>query len=119
MLLMKQANFLIFPSLCYETFGLAAVEAFSCGVPVIASRLGAMAEIIEEESTGLLFCAGNPDDLLEKIRWAVDHKDTVRRMGDNARRVYEEKYTAKKNYEMLVDLYEQAISRAGYQSVAQ
>jgi glycosyltransferase involved in cell wall biosynthesis len=119
MLLMKQANVLIFPSLCYETFGLVAVEAFACGVPVIASRLGAMAELVEEGRTGLLFRAGDPEDLLEKIRWTVDHQDALCRMGENARRVYEEKYTAEKNYKMLIGIYKQAINNAEYKSIVE
>ena len=60
--LMKAAKFLVFPSECYETFGLVAVEAFACGLPVIASRLGAVAEIVDEGRTGLLFRAGDPGD---------------------------------------------------------
>jgi glycosyltransferase involved in cell wall biosynthesis len=111
-LLMKSANFLVFPSLCYETFGLVPVEAFACGVPVIASRLGAMAELVEEERTGLLFWAGDPKDLAAKVQWAVDHPNAMCRMGKAARREYEEKYTPEKNYNMLLIIYEQAIRKA-------
>jgi len=118
-LLMKGAKFLVFPSVWYETFGLVAIEAFGCGVPVIASRLGAMAEIVEEGHTGLLFRAGDPGDLAEKVRWAVDHTDALRRMGENARRVYEEKYTKEKNYNMLLDMYEQAIRKASCERASQ
>jgi glycosyltransferase involved in cell wall biosynthesis len=110
--LMKSARFLIFPSLCYETFGLVVVEAFACGVPVIASRLGAIAELVEEGRSGLLFRAGDPEDLAEKVSWAIRHSDTMLRMGENARKAYEEKYTAKKNYQMLMEIYEHATTEA-------
>ena len=85
------------------------VEAFSQGLPVVASRLGGMAEIVEDGIAGLHFEAGNPQDLAEKVQWMHDHPDECRQMGLNARKVYEEKYTAEKNYKMLIDIYQQAI----------
>jgi glycosyltransferase involved in cell wall biosynthesis len=104
--LMKEARLLVSPSASYETFGLVVVEAFACGVPVIASRRGAMAAIVEDGRTGLLFTPGDPDDLAEKVRWAIDHPDAMDHMAKNARRLYEEKYTAEMNYHMLLNIYE-------------
>jgi glycosyltransferase involved in cell wall biosynthesis len=104
--LMKKARLLVSPSASYETFGLVVVEAFACGVPVVASRIGAMAEIVEDGRTGLLFTPGDPDDLAQKIRWAIDHPDAMDRMGKNARGLYEEKYTAEINYHMLLNIYD-------------
>lgn len=106
---MARASVLVMPSICYETFGLVIVEAFSHELPVIASRLGAMAEIIEDGVTGLHFRPGDSDDLAEKVRWAMDHPEDMRRMGVNARRVYEEKYTPEVNYRKLIAIYEEAI----------
>ena len=104
--LMQRARCLVFPSEWYETFGLVAIEAFACGVPVIAARLGVMAESVEEGRTGMLFRPGDPQDLADKVCWAMDHPDAMARMGENARRVYEEKYTSEKNYKMLMDIYQ-------------
>jgi glycosyltransferase involved in cell wall biosynthesis len=104
--LMKKARLLVSPSASYETFGLVVVEAFACGVPVVASRIGAMAEIVEDGRTGLLFTPGDPDDLAEKVRWAIDHPDVMDRMGKHARGLYEEKYTAEINYHILLNIYE-------------
>ena len=104
--LMQGARCLVFPSEWYETFGLVAIEAFACGVPVIAARLGVMAESVEEGRTGMLFRPGDPQDLAAKVCWAMDHPDAMARMGENARRVYEEKYTSEKNYTMLMDIYQ-------------
>lgn len=106
---MASSHFLIMPSEWYETFGLVIIEAFAHGLPVIASRLGAMAEIVEDGVTGLHFEAGNSDDLVEKVNWMNEHPEECRRMGENARKVYEEKYTPERNYEMLMDIYQQAI----------
>src|SRR5690606_19107791 len=52
---MRGARALVFPSQWYENFPVTLVEAFACGLPVIASRLGAMAEIVNDGRTGLHF----------------------------------------------------------------
>jgi glycosyltransferase involved in cell wall biosynthesis len=107
--IVKGARFLIFPSEWYETFGRVAIEAFACGVPVLASRLGAMAEVVEDGATGLLFTPGDAEELAAKARWAAENSSAMRRMGQNARRIYEEKYTPESNYRMLSDVYRRAM----------
>jgi glycosyltransferase involved in cell wall biosynthesis len=106
---MTRASFLVMPSECYEGFPMVLVESFSRGLPVIASRLGGMAEIVEDVVTGLHFEPGNSDDLAQKVKWIHDHPQECHQMGENARRIYEEKYTPAKNYKILMDVYEQAI----------
>ena len=105
--LIRSARFLVWPSEgYYETFGLVAVEAFACGVPVIASRIGVMAEIVRDGQTGLHFTPGDSDDLAAKIKWAWTHRTEMEEMGCNARIEYEAKYTAERNYEMLMEIYD-------------
>ena len=53
--LYREALAVVVPSLCYEVFPLAAIEALAHGVPVIARRIGALTEVIEESGGGLLF----------------------------------------------------------------
>jgi len=106
---MKGASFILFPSECFETFGNVCAEAFSCGKPVVASRLGSLAEMVEDGVTGLLFEPGNSDDLAQKVQWLIDHPNVCRRMGKNARQVFLEKYTAEKNYKILMNIYQKAI----------
>jgi glycosyltransferase involved in cell wall biosynthesis len=108
--LMRQASFLVFPSEWYEGFPMTIAEAFACGLPVIASRLGAMAEIVEDGRTGLLFEPENPEDLADKVAWAWTHPKEMAEMGREARREYEAKYTAEQNYEMLMTIYEKAMA---------
>ncbi len=107
---MRAAAFLVVPSICYENFPVAIVEAFACGLPVIASRLGAMAEIVRDGETGLLFEAGNADDLAQKMAWAEANPAALREMGANARREYEAKYTPETNYRQLMIIYSHAIA---------
>jgi len=106
---MSKASFLIMPSEWYEGFPMVLVEAFSHGLPVIASRLGGMAEIVEDGVTGLHFEAGNSDDLADKVLWLQNHPEECKEMGDNARRAYQEKYTSEINNKLLMQIYQEVI----------
>lgn len=108
--LLHEAQYLIAPSTCYETFGMVVIEAFSCGTPVIASRHGGLGELVKDGITGLLFEPSNPADLAAKIAWAQAHPHAMRRMGLAARAEYEKKYTPERNYRMLINIYEDAIA---------
>ena len=103
--LMRQATFLIMPSIWFEPFGLVLIEALAHGLPVLASRLGSMVDIIEDGKTGLLFEPGNPQDLADKVQWLIEHPAECRRMGENARTVYLANYTPEHNYQQLLAIY--------------
>jgi glycosyltransferase involved in cell wall biosynthesis len=107
---MKGARFLILPSDCYENFPLSIAEAFSCGTPVICSRLGAMEEIVQDGRTGLHFTPGDPRDLAAKVEWAWMRPDVIEKMGHEARSEYESKYTPEINYQLLMSIYEHALA---------
>jgi glycosyltransferase involved in cell wall biosynthesis len=107
---MKEARFLIFPSQLYENLPLTIIESFACGVPVLASRLGAMAEIVDEDRTGLFFTPGDADDLARVAARAWNEPDYMNRLGNQARAEYKSKYTADANYRHLMEIYEQAIA---------
>lgn len=109
---MRGARIAIFPSEWYETFGRVAVEAFACAVPVIASNMGAMAEVVTDGRTGLHFAPGDPEDLAAKVSWAWTHPAEVAAMGRNARQDFETRFTAERNLAMLMDVYRTAIDRA-------
>ena len=109
--LMREAAFLIVPSVWYETFCRVLVEAFAAGLPVIASRLGAMAEIVADGETGLHFEPGNADDLRRKVEWALDNPESMTRMGRRAREEFLGKYTGDRNRDMLVTIYASLMAR--------
>jgi glycosyltransferase involved in cell wall biosynthesis len=113
---MRRARFLIFSSEWYENFPVTIAEAFACGVPVICSKLGAMQEIVRDGHTGLHFMPGNSGDLAAKIEWAWNNLDRLEEMGRHARKEYEDKYTAEKNYPMLMEIYERTIAGLGSQT---
>jgi len=102
---MKGARFLLFPSLWYEPFGMGLIEAAACGVPSIASRIGAIPEIVVENQTGLPFDPQNFNQLADKAEWAWNHAEEMDTMGSAARQLYERNFTAERNYEALMSVY--------------
>lgn len=108
---LQGARFLVFPSEWYEGFPVTICEAFACGTPVICSRMGAMEEVVDDGRTGFHFTPGNAQELAAKVTWAWNHADEMRRMGCEARREFESKYTAESNHPLMMEIYNWAIER--------
>lgn len=108
---MREAAFLIVPSLSYENFPRVVAEAFAYGVPVVASRLGSLEEIIEDKGNGILFDAGDPSDLARKARWMIAQRAERQRMGSYARQAFEQKYSARQNYGQLMNIYKKVVAK--------
>jgi glycosyltransferase involved in cell wall biosynthesis len=110
--LMRGARALIVPSHCYEGLPMVVPEAFGAGLPVIASRIGSLATLVEEEGNGLLFETGNAEALKETVgRFAAggDREPAMRR---RARATYEALYRPEANLKTLLAIYEQARAQA-------
>jgi glycosyltransferase involved in cell wall biosynthesis len=106
----KGARFILVPSTLYEGLPMCIVESFACGTPVLCSRLGGLAEIVEHQLTGLHFNPGDSADLAATVEWAWNHPMELSQMGRAARAKYETDYTAEKNYALLMEIYEQALA---------
>lgn len=106
------ASYLVLPSVCYEGFPRTLVEAFACGVPVIASRHGALEELVDDGRTGLLFSPGDATDLVDKIRWADANPLCMQTMGRAARAEYELHYTPERNGQQLEEIYRRAMAES-------
>ncbi len=102
---LKGARFLVLPSECYENFPYSVIEAFACGKPVIASRLGGIPELVKNWQTGLLFTPGDVENLSLKIRFLMKHPDKARAIGENARGFVKERLTKERHYEELMKVY--------------
>jgi len=107
--LMGEAAFLVFPSEWYEGFPRVLAEALAKGLPILATALGSQASIVADGRTGLHFRPGDPEDLAAKVEWLLLHPEELRRMRREARAEYEAKYTAERNYQLLMEIYGQAL----------
>jgi glycosyltransferase involved in cell wall biosynthesis len=111
--LVGEAACLVMPSVWYETFGRTIIEAFARGTPAVASRIGALAELVEAGRTGLLFSPGDAADLAARVRQLLAEPAALPRMRFAARQEYQEHYTADLNYRQLIAIYERAVARCG------
>lgn len=110
--MMARAAVQIVPSTSYETFGLVVIEAFAVGTPAIVSDHGSLAELVESGQTGLKFAPGNPEDLAQQVKRIFDAPDLRAQMGQKAQDEFAAKYTRAKNYEILEEIYLQALEEA-------
>jgi glycosyltransferase involved in cell wall biosynthesis len=107
---MRRASFLVVPSLWYEMQPRVIIEAMACGVPVLASKIGGLQEIVQHGKTGLVFRPGDPLDLRTNAIRLFEAMDENRAMGINARMEYERNYTPERNVDMLLGCYRKAIA---------
>ena len=104
-----RARFFIFTSTWYEGFPRTIIECYGRGVPIVASAIGPIAEVVVPGETGLHFKPGDVDDLVAKVEWLLDRPDTERQMRLAARAEFEAKFTAEANRDQIMTVYEQAV----------
>jgi len=102
---MKSAGVLVMPSRWFEGFPRVLVEAYAVGLPVIASDLGSLAELVDEGETGLKFRPDEPQALVEVLRRLEADSPLRRRLADGARRAFETHYTAERHLERVLEIY--------------
>ena len=115
---MRRAAAVAVPSLWYEGFPMVVLEAFACATPVIASRIGALAEIIEHEKTGFLAPAGHSTELGESAVKILRNPDMSRQLGRFARQTFLTRYTPNVNLQMIEAIYQRAIISARYSQLS-
>lgn len=99
----RSAQVLVLPSVeqtCYgrpvrvsELLGLAVIEAMASGTPVVASRVGGVAEVVQDGETGYLVPPGDVAALRERLERVLGDRRLARRLGDNARALARERFT--------------------------
>ena len=114
---MRRARALVVPSLSFEAMPRVLVEAFACGLPIIASRLGTLAELVEHGRTGWLVEAGDVDALAQAMLGAETSANWAG-MSGQARATYQSKYTSDVAHDALLAIYRQAMAHANPQASA-
>ncbi len=86
-----------------EGFGLAALEALSCGVPVIASNTEGIPEVVIDKKVGFLSAVGDVDEMAKNAIHLLSDQALYRQMSQDSRKLAEEQY----NQSMIIDRYEE------------
>jgi glycosyltransferase involved in cell wall biosynthesis len=101
----------VVPSEWYEGFPMVILEAYSCGTPVLVSRIGSLNEIVQEGESGYKFSVGDVDSLASSFRLILSDLDTVKSMRASVRQVFVEQYTAERNLTRTQRIYEEVVNK--------
>lgn len=102
----QHARAVIVPSQCYENCPTVVVEAYAYGVPVLASRIGALIEMVHPYQTGLLFDPYNIQDIVAVVKKAWQNISLLQKMGARAQLEHQHNYTADASYNILMSVYD-------------
>ena len=104
------ARCVVVPSLWDEPFGLAALEGFAVARPVVASRAGGLAELVDDGADGFLVPPGDVAALAERLRWMSRHGAGAVELGMRGRRKVEERFSPAVHYAGLARIYERVLA---------
>jgi len=107
---LNQMDLLVMPSLS-ESFGVAALEAAACELPVIATRVGGLPEVVRDGQTGYLVPPRDPRVLAGKIKELIQRPELARRLGKNGRRMVLNEYVWEKNARKMEMLYRCTVTK--------
>lgn len=108
-----RAEFMVVPSECYEGFPMVILDAYACGTPVVASRIGSLDEIVIEGETGLKFRPGDAEDLVSKINLLLADRLWLTMMRKLTRAYFEKNFTAPRIWAKLQKIYSETVAAAG------
>lgn len=101
--LIREARFSIYPSQWYENCPFSVIESQMYSTPVIGADIGGIPELIEAEKTGVLFEAGNTEDLIEKILYLWNNKELTEKLSNNCKNISFD--TVEQYYEKIIKIY--------------
>lgn len=94
----------------HESFGLAALEAMSCGVPVLGTASGGLPEVVDDGSTGLLVDVGDVETSVARAVGLLRDADALCAMGARAREVAAERFGVERVVGRYLEIYEEALA---------
>jgi len=110
--LLPLADLMLMPSQL-ESFGLAALEAMACKVPAIATRVGGVAELIDDGETGLLYSVGDVEGMAAGALGLLTDRSRLEAMRGNARKTAQKRFCSTLVLPQYVKYYESVLGKPG------
>jgi glycosyltransferase involved in cell wall biosynthesis len=104
----RTADVLVIPSR-WEAFGLIAAEGMRAGLPIVATRVGALPELVDDGVTGVIVPPNDSRELAAAIRGLTDSQ--IATMGSAGREVFLHRFTMDRVHRQLLELYQTELSR--------
>ena len=104
-------DLLVFPSVEPESFGRVVVEALLLGKPVVATDIGGVKDIIEDNITGKLVSPGDALSLAQAISWMLEHKEEARNLAQRGRQKALAEFNLDKMYQRTIEVYRECLPR--------
>jgi glycosyltransferase involved in cell wall biosynthesis len=109
---LSRARALVVPSRWHEVFGRTVVEAYAAGVPVIASRVGALPEIVEDGRSGLLVDKESVSELASALRRMSEDRQLALTLGEGARDLFARRFAPDPTMRRLLAVYDEVAAGA-------
>ncbi|MBF0254556.1 MAG: lipopolysaccharide heptosyltransferase II [Candidatus Omnitrophica bacterium] len=107
--LLRKMDLLVAPAVGEEAFGRVLIEAGACGVPVIASRIGGIVDVIEHGKDGMLVTAGDPAALAEAMIGILSDPESASRLAANMKRKVKTEFVDSLMFEKTLEVYREAV----------
>ena len=110
-IVLNKMDIFVVPSILdSESFGVAAVEAMACEVPVIASSVGGLKEVVVDSETGYLVSKKNYKEIADKLKKLILNEELRISLGKAGRKRVLENYNWDSNVEYMIKIYEEIIN---------
>ena len=93
----------------YEGLPISIIEAMRARMPIIASDVGGVNELVQDGVNGFLIPRGNISELVEKLKYILEHKELIKFMGEASRKIYEEECTADRMNQKILSVYNEVV----------
>lgn len=93
-----------------ESFGMTIIEAMAHNRPVIATKCGGPQEIIKDKENGFLIDKNNARELADKMEYMLDHPEEAKKMGNQSRRIYKNKFSVEKAKIQIENMIQQVLN---------
>ena len=103
--ILKILDVLVITSLTIESFSMVAAEAMAMRVPVIATNIGGLPEVIEDRKTGILVPQGDTNALLNALEYLIKNSDMRKEMGEEGRKRVLKYFTIKENVRRTEEIF--------------
>lgn len=103
------SRFVVVPSIWYENCPYSILETLAIGKPIIGSKIAGIPELIDDNMSGLLYEYNNVEKLTEKMNILYENQSLANQLGENAKKIAQQKYSKEKYYNKINDIYNKVL----------